>query len=86
MQVADLRIEIFSFQIRDKNRFEMKLIMNLILRLTQQFIHSSLALQPFVGPWPLPQVRNLSYSVGTTPWTRDQPAARPLPTRRTTQT
>jgi hypothetical protein len=24
-----------------------------------RFIHSSMALQPFVGPWPLPQFRNL---------------------------
>jgi hypothetical protein len=26
------------------------------------------------------------YTVGRTPWTGDQPVARPLPTRRTTQT
>jgi hypothetical protein len=26
------------------------------------------------------------YTVGTTPWTEDQPVARPLPTQRTTQT
>jgi hypothetical protein len=34
------------------------------------------------GPWPIFQSLNL-YS---TPWTGDQPVARPLPTHRTTQT
>jgi hypothetical protein len=50
------------------------------------FIHSSMALQPFVRPWPLLQFRNLFYTVGRTPWTSDQPVARPLPTHRRTQT
>jgi hypothetical protein len=49
-------------------------------------IHSSMALQPFVGPWPFLQFRNLFYTDGRTPWASDQPVARPLPTRRTTQT
>jgi hypothetical protein len=49
-------------------------------------IHSSVVLQPFVGPWPLLQFRKLFYVVGRTPWTSDQPVARPLPTHRTTQT
>jgi hypothetical protein len=40
-------------------------------------MHSSMALQPFVGPWPLFQSRN----PGT-----DEPIARPLPIRRTTRT
>jgi hypothetical protein len=48
--------------------------------------HSSMFLQPFVAPWPLLQFRNLFYTDGRTPWTSDQPVARPLPTRRTTQT
>jgi hypothetical protein len=48
--------------------------------------HSSMALQLFVGPWPLHQFRNLFYTDGGTSWTIDQPVARPLPTRRTTQT
>jgi hypothetical protein len=43
-------------------------------------------LQPFVGPWPLLQYHNLLYTDGRTPWTGDQPVARPLPTRRATQT
>jgi hypothetical protein len=30
----------------------------------QIFIHSSMALQPFVGPWPLLQFRNLFYTDG----------------------
>jgi hypothetical protein len=50
------------------------------------FIHSSMALQHFVGPWPLLQFRNLFYKVGRPPWTGDQPIPRPLPTHRTTQT
>jgi hypothetical protein len=40
---------------------------------------------PFVGPWPLFQFLNL-YTDGRTPWTGDQPVARPLPTHKTTQT
>jgi hypothetical protein len=39
---------------------------------------------PF-GLWPLFQFLNL-YTVGRTPWTGDQPVARPLPKYRTTQT
>jgi hypothetical protein len=50
------------------------------------FIHSSMALQSFVGPWHLLQFRNLFYTDGRTPWTSDQPVARSLPTHRTTQT
>jgi hypothetical protein len=43
---------------------------------------------PFVGPWPLFQFLNPTHrhTVGRTPWTGDQPVARPLPTHRTTQT
>jgi hypothetical protein len=37
------------------------------------------------GPWPLLQFLNL-YPVGRTPWTGEQPVARPLPTHWTTQT
>jgi hypothetical protein len=48
-------------------------------------IYLSMALQTFVGPWPLFQFLNL-YTVGRTTWTGDQPVARPLPTHRTTQT
>jgi hypothetical protein len=43
-----------------------------------------MAPQPF-GPWPLFQFLYL-YTVGTTPWTGDQPDAGPLPAHRTTQT
>jgi hypothetical protein len=45
----------------------------------------SMALQPFVGPWPLSGFLIL-YKVGRTPWTGDQPVSMPPPTRRTTQT
>jgi hypothetical protein len=45
-----------------------------------------MALQLFLRPWPLLQFRNLFYTHCTTPWTGDQPVARPLPTHRTTQT
>jgi hypothetical protein len=55
---------------------------NLVLHI----IHSSMILQPFVGPWLLLKFRNLFYTDGRTPWTSDRPVARPLPTHRTTQT
>jgi hypothetical protein len=45
-----------------------------------------MALQPFVGSWPHFQFFDPLCTVGRTPWTRDQPVARPLPTHRTTQT
>jgi hypothetical protein len=48
-------------------------------------ITTTMALQPFVGRWPLFNFLIL-YRVGRTPWTGDQPVARPLPTHRTTQT
>jgi hypothetical protein len=57
------------------------------LSFIHSFIHSPMALQPFVRPWFLLQFLNLFfYTDGRTPWTRDQPVARPLPTRKTTQT
>jgi hypothetical protein len=52
----------------------------------QYFIHSSMALQPFVGPWPFLQFRNFFYTDGRTPWTSDQPDTRPLPTQDNTNT
>jgi hypothetical protein len=45
-----------------------------------------MALQHFIGPWPLLQFRNVFHTVGRTSWTSDQPVARPLPMHRTTQT
>jgi hypothetical protein len=45
------------------------------------FIHSSMALLTLLGPG-----RNPIHAVGGTPWTGDQPVARPIPTHRTTQT
>jgi hypothetical protein len=44
-----------------------------------------MALQPFVGPWPLFRFLNPIYTVSRTPWTGDEPVAKPLPTY-TTQT
>jgi hypothetical protein len=43
-----------------------------------------MALQPF-APWPLFQFPNI-YTVANTPWTCDQPVARPLSAHRTTYT
>jgi hypothetical protein len=54
--------------------------------LSNEFIHSTMVLQPFVGPWPLLQFRNLFYRDGRTPWPSDQPVARSLPVHRTTKT
>jgi hypothetical protein len=50
------------------------------------FICSSMALQPFLGLWPLLQLRNLFYTDDRTPWTSYQPVAKSLPTHRTRQT
>jgi hypothetical protein len=44
-----------------------------------------MALQPFVGPWPLCSFVIL-HTDGRTPWTGDQPVAKLLPIHRTTQT
>jgi hypothetical protein len=53
----------------------------------EEVIHwSSMALQAFVGPWPLLHFRNLFYTDCKTSWTSYQPVVRPLPTQRTTQT
>jgi hypothetical protein len=38
-----------------------------------KYIHSSIALEPFVGPWLLFQFLNL-YTVGRTPWTGISPS------------
>jgi hypothetical protein len=45
-----------------------------------------MALQPFLGPWPHISVSKSFYTDGRTPWTSNQPVARPLPIRSTTQT
>jgi hypothetical protein len=48
-------------------------------------IYLSMALQSFCGTLPLFQFLIL-YTVSRTPWTGDQPVARPFPTYRTTRT
>jgi hypothetical protein len=48
-------------------------------------INLSMALQPFVWPWPLFNFLIL-YTVGRTSWMGDQPIARPLPAHRTAHT
>jgi hypothetical protein len=53
---------------------------------SHEFIHSSMVLEPFVGSWPVLQFRVLFYTDGRTPWTSDQPVARPLPTQDNTNT
>jgi hypothetical protein len=50
------------------------------------FIHSSIVLQLFIRPWPRLQLSNHFYTDARTPWTSDQPVAKPLPTHRTTRT
>jgi hypothetical protein len=59
---------------------------NIVCSTHSLIFHSSMALQPFVGPWPIVQFRNLFYTDGRTPWTSDQPVAKPLPSHRTKQT
>jgi hypothetical protein len=51
----------------------------------EMFIHSSIAVEPFVEPWPLLYFRTHFYTPGRTPWTSDQSVARPLPICRKTQ-
>jgi hypothetical protein len=46
----------------------------------------SMALPAHSGPRPLTQFRNHFFTDGRTPWTSDQPVARPLPKHRTKQT
>jgi hypothetical protein len=48
------------------------------------FNYLAMALQPFVGPRPHFSFVILDI-VGRTPWTGDQPVAKPLPIHRTTQ-
>jgi hypothetical protein len=49
-------------------------------------IHSAMVLQPFFGPWPLLQFRNLFSTDDRTPWTSDQLVGRPLPIHTIRQT
>jgi hypothetical protein len=44
-----------------------------------------MAIQPFVGPWPLFNFLIFN-TVDRTSWTGDEPVARPLPAHRSTQT
>jgi hypothetical protein len=48
------------------------------------FIHSSVVLQTFVGPWAILSFL-IYYTVGRTPRTGDQSIRRPLPSHRTAQ-
>jgi hypothetical protein len=50
------------------------------------FFFFTMALQPFLGPWPHISISRSFYTDGRTPWTRDQPVARPPLIHRTTQT
>jgi hypothetical protein len=54
--------------------------------LNHSFIHSPMALQRLVGPWPLLRFRYLFYTVGRTPWMSDQPFRKAATWHRTTQT
>jgi hypothetical protein len=57
-----------------------RIITSAINKLLVIRIYLSMALQPFVGPWPLFSFLIL-YTSGRTPWMGDQPVARPLPTQ-----
>jgi hypothetical protein len=59
-----------------------RVLPDILFALIHWFIHSSMALQPFVGPWPLLQFRNHFYTDGSTPWTSDRPVGRSLPKHR----
>jgi hypothetical protein len=55
-----------------------------LLSITQSFL--AMALPAHSGPRPLIRLSNHLFTDGRTPWTSDQPVARPLPKLRTTQT
>jgi hypothetical protein len=67
---------------RGKSRFHIVPSRLFIKMSNENLHHPSMALQPFVGPWPLLQFRYLFYTDGMTPWTGDQPLAKTLPTHR----
>jgi hypothetical protein len=76
--VVTVKIQINRDQIQEPQ------LINVAEILTRDII-IIVALQPFVGPWPLFSFLIL-YTVGRTPWTGDQPVASPLPTHTKTQT
>jgi hypothetical protein len=55
-------------------------VSNINKAISQASFYLSLALQPFVRPWPLFNFL-IFYTVGRIPWTGDEPVARPLPTQ-----
>jgi hypothetical protein len=84
-----LLVQIFVNLLRNSwfSRFESESVMlcdihNSRLICLYIFIHSSMALQPFVRFWPLLQSRNHFFTDRRTPWTRGQLVARPLPKHR----
>jgi hypothetical protein len=56
-----------------------------VIHEVSEVICLSVALQPFVGSWPLFKFLDF-YTVGRTPWTGDQPVVRPLPKHGAAQT
>jgi hypothetical protein len=64
-----------------RHRNDVTFLINFLITL---LIHSSVALRPFVGPWPRFVI--FLYRVCRTPWKSDQSVARPPPTHRTTHT
>jgi hypothetical protein len=76
---------LFQFNLHMINRLPSTLLVKLLQARFQECRYLSMALQPFAGPWPLFHFLDF-YKVGRTPWTGDQPVARPLPIHRTEQT
>jgi hypothetical protein len=72
-----------DYKIGDGSKSHNEKLHNLYISINHSFINGSTALC-----WALPllQFRILCYKDGRTPWTSDQPVARPLPKHRTTQT
>jgi hypothetical protein len=71
---------------KERNVAQLTILHEVPRYISLHFIHSTMALQPFVKPWPLLQFRNLFCTSGRTPWKSYQSVARPVPTRRTTHT
>jgi hypothetical protein len=78
-QYMYLVLPCINLQVTCRSRLELFCVFK-YLAAWRTLIYLSMALQPFVGPWSLFQFFNL-YIAGRTPWTGDQPVARPLPTQ-----
>jgi hypothetical protein len=67
-------------------KIQIRIRMELLWRDCKVYFFFQWLYSPFLGPGLIFQCLNLFYTDCRTPWTSDQPVARPLPIHRTTQT